>query len=89
MAPSVCATSAVQHDVDGLAGGDARREAAADALGEGGQALIGGRPLPAQRQRDLAGVVDVEGREVAADRGRDGRLSTWPQLAAVILQRRG
>ena len=49
------------------------REPAADAFGEGGEALIGRRALPAQRERDLAVVVDVEGREMGADRLRQAR----------------
>src|SRR5712691_789771 len=62
---------AVQHDVERLAPRDALGKAAADTLGETGEALVGGRALPAEGERDLALLLDVEGDDVAADRLRD------------------
>src|SRR5947207_8652032 len=62
---------AVQHDVERLAPRDALGKAAADTLSETGEALVGGRALPAEGERDLALLLDVEGDDVAADRLRD------------------
>src|SRR5260370_9738135 len=45
---------AIQHDVNRLAPGDAVSEAAANAFGQPGKALVGRHALPAQRQCDVS-----------------------------------
>src|SRR5262249_45369710 len=59
----------VEHNVERLPAFDGGGEAVADALGEGQNALVGRRTLPAQRERHLALAFDeIEGGEMRADR---------------------
>ena len=62
---------AVEHDIDRLPPRDAAGKTAANAFGEARQPLIGGRPLPTERQRDLALLGDIEHHQVAVDGRRD------------------
>src|SRR3989449_8159509 len=58
----------VDHDVKRHALRDGVGEAAPDAQGKSRDALVGGTPLPAQRERRLAFTFDkIEGLEVFAD----------------------
>src|SRR5215467_3583157 len=58
---------AIQHDVDRLAVGDTFGKAALNARRKSGEALVGWRALPAQRERDFAVICDVEGHHVTAN----------------------
>src|SRR5690242_17744683 len=60
---------AIEHEVERLLALDSGRKAVADALGEREDALVGGRPLPAQRKRHFALALDqIERGEMRADR---------------------
>src|SRR3954469_14789540 len=59
---------AVEHEIDRLLALDGGGETVADAVGERGNALVGRRAEPAQRQRYLALAFDqIEGGEMRAD----------------------
>src|SRR3954466_16033262 len=74
---------AVEHEIDRLLALDGGGETAADAVGEGGNALVGRRAEPAQRQRHLALAFDqIEGGEMRAD-GR-GELVRLDHLLAHV-----
>src|SRR5262245_43666864 len=67
---------AIEHDVDRLASLDGVGKSVPDAFREGRNALIRGRPLPAQSERHLTLAFDqIEGGEVRLDcLGKRGRI---------------
>ena len=64
---------AVEHDEEGLVLRDAVGEPAPDALGEGGEAIVGGMPGQRKASATSRSSADVEGDEMGAD--RPGELS--------------
>src|SRR5262245_10965859 len=73
----------VQHDIERLAAGDGPLHALHDALRKGGDARVGWRAAPAQRERDFAGAfLEIESGEVATY--RPGELRRNDVLPALV-----